>query len=371
MRVRLEIIGIVQGVGFRSFIYRLAVKNCLAGYVCNLGATGVEVFLEGNEVNIEQFIHDLSTTNEKPALLQIDKIAKNIVEGKDEYTSFSIGKSLQTTEFSGSMLPPDISICNKCLKELQNVKDNRFNYFFITCTECGPRFSILEHWPYDRENTTMKEFPMCNFCQKEYTNPLNRRFHAQTTACPNCGPQVYLTTNTGKPVKTLSPVQEAGKLISKGSLVAVKGYGGFHIACSTIRDEPLLRLREAKYRKEKPFAIMARDVKAVEQIANVSLKERELLTSPSRPIVLLNKKVDHNNLSALISPNLHNIGVMLPYTGLHYMLFDNVNVDTFVMTSANSSNQPIINDDKEALQILGDTVDYFLCHNRKIAHRCD
>jgi hydrogenase maturation protein HypF len=369
LRVRLKITGTVQGVGFRPFIYRLAVKNGLTGYVCNIGGAGVEVFLEGNKINIENFIQDLSA--EKPSLLQIDKIVKKLVEGKEEYSTFTIGKSLQTVKFSGAMFPSDISICDKCLKELESFEDKRFNYFFITCTECGPRFSILEHWPYDRENTTMCEFSMCNFCQKEYTDPLNRRFHAQTVACSNCGPQIYLTTNTGELVKTLNPVQEAGKLLSEGKIVAIKGYGGFHIACSATLEEPLLKLRKSKSRKAKPFAIMARDFKAIEQIANINFKERELLMSPSRPIVLLNKKIDDYNLSPLISPNLHNIGVMLPYSGLHHMLFDKNNDNTFVMTSANFSNQPIINDNIEALHALGDTVDYFLFHNRRIAHRCD
>lgn len=368
LRVKLEFTGVVQGVGFRSFVYRLAVKNCLTGYVCNLGAGGVEVLLEGNNGNIEGFMHDLHI--EKPSLLRIDRIVKTVIDGKEEYTSFTIEKSAPSVGFSGSMFPSDISICSKCLEELRSSKDRRFDYFFITCTECGPRFSILEHWPYDRENTTMKEFSICSFCQKEYTDPLNRRFHAQTTACPNCGPQAYLTTHEGELVKTLNPIQEAGKLILEGKLVAVKGYGGFHIACSTTLEEPLLKLRKAKHRGEKPFAIMARDIKAVEQIANINSKERELLTSPNRPIVLLNKKTNYN-LSPLIAPNLHNIGIMLPYTGMHYMLFDNVNTDTYVMTSANPSNQPIINDNIEALQILGNTVDYFLCHNRRIAHRCD
>ena len=368
LRVKLKVIGVVQGVGFRPFVYRLAVKNCLTGYVRNMGDVGVEVFLEGNTVNVEDFMRGL--TVEKPFLSQIDKVIKTVVAGKEEYVNFTICESSQAVEFSGSILPPDISICNKCLKELENVEDKRYNYFFVTCTECGPRFTILEHQPYDRKNTAMCDFSMCNFCQKEYADPLNRRFHAQTVACPNCGPQVYLTTNTGELVKTLTPVQEAGKFLADGKLVAVKGYGGFHIACSTILEEPLLKLRRVKHRKERPFAIMARNLEAVKRFAEVNLKEQKLLTSSSRPVVLLNKKSAYN-FSSLIGPNLHNIGVMLPYTGLHYMLFDKVDEDAFVMTSANFSNQPIINDNIEALQILGDTVDYFLCHNRRITHRCD
>ena len=368
LRVKLEISGIVQGVGFRPFVYRLAVRNCLTGYVRNISDVGVEVFLEGSTVNIEKFMQELVV--EKPILSQIDKVIETVAEGREEYEEFTIGKSLQSVKFSGSAFPSDIGTCDKCLSELRTVENRRYNYFFITCTECGPRFSILEQRPFDRENTTIHEFSMCNFCQTEYKDSLNRRFHAQTIACPKCGPQVYLTTNTGEPVKSLNPVQEAGKLLSMGKIVAVKGYGGFHIACSASLDEPLLKLRRVKHREEKPFAIIARDINVVEQFAEVNLKERELLTSPSRPIVLLNKNVDYD-FSALVAPNLHNIGVMLPYTGLHHMLFDKVDDKAFVMTSANSSNLPIIKDNIEAIHALGDVADYFLCHNRRIAHRCD
>ncbi|XHH07583.1 MAG: carbamoyltransferase HypF [Candidatus Bathyarchaeia archaeon] len=368
MRVKLTVTGIVQGVGFRPFIYRLAVKNRLAGYVRNMGDAGVEVLLEGEEAKVEQFMQDL--TAEKPPLAKIDHVKKITLADKEEYTQFTIVKSSQTAEFSGSIIPPDIAICNQCLKELRSPAEPRHNYFFITCTDCGPRFTIIERLPYDRENTTIREFPMCSFCQKEYEDPANRRFHAQTVACPKCGPQAYLTTSMGELVKTLDPVREAGKLLSEGKILAVKGYGGFHIACSVTLEEPLMRLREAKHRWEKPFAIMARSLEAAKTFAEVNPKEEELLTSPMRPIVLLNKSARYN-LSPLIAPHLHNVGVMLPYTGLHYMLFDQVSDNAFVMTSANPPNQPIINDNIEALRTLGETVDYFLFHNRRIAHRCD
>ncbi len=368
MRVKLNITGIVQGVGFRPFIYRIAVKNGLAGYVRNMGDAGVDVLLEGASEKIEHFMQDLTT--EKPPLAQIDQVTKTSLKEKEEYAKFTIVKSSQTAELSGSIIPPDIAICNQCLKELRNPSDPRHDYFFITCTDCGPRFTTIERLPYDRENTTMREFPMCSFCQKEYEDPANRRFHAQTVACPNCGPQAYLTTSMGELVKTLDPVREAGKLLSKGKVLAVKGYGGFHIAASTTLEGPLLKLRETKHRMEKPFAIMTRSLEAAKRFAEVNAKEQELLTSPMHPIVLLNKSSSYY-LSPLVAPHLHNVGVMLPYTGLHYMLFDQVNDDSFVMTSANPPNQPIINDNIEALRTLGETVDYFLFHNRRIAHRCD
>jgi hydrogenase maturation protein HypF len=216
----------------------------------------------------------------------------------------------------------------------------------------------------------MREFPLCGFCQKEYADPLNRRFHAQTVACPECGPKVYLTTRYGELIQHDDPVREAGRLLSEGSVLAIKGYGGFHVAASSTEEKPLMALRRAKHRRAKPFAIMARSLEAAKTFAEVTSKEEELLTSYARPIVLLNKNSAYS-LSPLVAPDLHNVGVMLPYTGLHYMLFDRVDDAAFVMTSANPPNQPIVMDNDEALKTLGGTVDYFLFYNRKIAYRCD
>jgi len=368
VRVTVKVTGIVQGVGFRPFIYRTAVKNGLKGYVRNRGDAGVEILLEGEENNIQNFIRDLK--EKKPPLAQIHDIITTKLEGRAEYEKFTIYKSSTEAELSGSVIPPDIAICNDCLKELRNPKDPRYEYFFVTCTDCGPRFTIIEKLPYDRENTTMQEFPMCDFCKREYANPLNRRFHAQTVACPKCGPKAYLTTAKGELIKHEDPIREAGKLLSEGFIVGIKGYGGFHVAASTTKDEPLVRLREVKHRSQKPFAIMARSLDAIRTFAEVSKQEEYMLNSYTRPIVLLNKSEQYH-LSDLIAPALHNVGVMLPYTGLHYMLFDEVDEPAFVMTSANPPNQPIVKDDEEAMKTLGETVDYFLFHNRKIAHRCD
>jgi hydrogenase maturation protein HypF len=368
LRVKLNVTGIVQGVGFRPFIYRIAVRNGLAGYVRNRGDAGVEMLLEGEVEKIQGFMHDL--TELKPQLAQIEKFNRTELSGKNEYEHFTIFKSSQEAETSGSIIPPDIAICYQCLKELRDPNDPRFEYFFITCTDCGPRFTIIERLPYDRENTTMREFALCGFCQNEYKDPANRRFHAQTVACPTCGPKSYLTTNTGEHIQTKDPVRMAGKLLSEGNILAVKGYGGFHIASSTMLEQPILRLRTTKHRQEKPFAIMAKSIQAAKAFAEVGSKEQELLTSPAHPIVLLNKSRSYN-LSSLVAPHIHNVGVMLPYTGLHYMLFDQVADTAFVMTSANPANQPMVKDNKAALKILDDTVDYFLFHNREIAHRCD
>jgi hydrogenase maturation protein HypF len=368
LRLKVNVTGIVQGVGFRPFIYRIAAENRLTGYVKNRGDAGVEILVEGEKPDVQDFLRDLR--ERKPPLAQIYKTITSNLEGKNKYRSFTVEKSSSETEFSGSVIPPDVAICDDCLRELRNPEDPRYDYFFITCTNCGPRFTIIEKLPYDRENTTMREFTLCGFCLKEYKDPLNRRFHAQTVACPQCGPSVYLATATGEPVKHQDPVREAGRLLSEGKILAIKGYGGFHVAASTTENKPLTKLRQVKHRSQKPFAIMARSVDSIKTFADVNEEEKRLLTSPARPIVLLNKK-DNYYLSHLVAPELHNVGVMLPYTGLHYMLFDKVKDSSFVMTSANPPNQPIIEDNNEALKNLGGTVDYFLFHNRQIAQRCD
>jgi hydrogenase maturation protein HypF len=368
VRLKLHVTGIVQGVGFRPFIYRTAVENRLTGYVRNRGDAGVEILLEGPQPALQNFIRNLK--HKKPPLANIYHIETLTLHGHNEYDKFTIQKSSSETELSGSVIPPDVSICQDCLTELRNPADPRHEYFFITCTNCGPRFTTIQKLPYDRDNTTMHEFPMCSLCQSQYKDPTNRRFHAQTVACPKCGPQVYLTNNKGEPLNEKHPVEEAGKLLSQGSILAIKGYGGFHVATSTTKSRPLTRLRQVKHRKQKPFAIMARSLEAARTFAEVNEEQTELLSSHARPIVLLNKSSDYY-LSDLVAPGLHNVGVMLPYTGLHHMLFDKVKDSSFVMTSANPPNQPIINDNEEALTTLSSTVDYFLFHNRKIAHRCD
>jgi len=368
MRVKVVVTGIVQGVGFRPFIYRMAVKNGLNGYVRNRGDAGVEAVLEGEERRIDRFLRDLN--EEKPPLAAIDRIVTSTLHGKDRYQVFKILKSSEKAEVSGSIVPSDIALCNRCLEELRNHDDPRHRYFFITCTDCGPRYTIIERLPYDRSNTTMQEFPMCSFCESEYRNPSNRRFHAQSVACPRCGPKAWLETRRGEPCRYDGPIEEAGKLISEGSIIAVKGYGGFHIAASTVNDDPLTRIRQVKHRTQKPFALMAPDLEQTRSFAEVSPAESKLLTSHARPIVVLNKSEDYY-LSDLIAPGLHNVGVMLPYSAMHHMLFDRSDEPAFVMTSANPPNEPVIKDNEEASRRLCDTVDYFLLHDRVIAQRCD
>ncbi len=368
MRVRIHITGIVQGVGFRPFVYRMAIRNGLTGYVRNLGDAGVEIFAEGTEQAMASFKRDLR--RKKPPLAHIHHLTTKELLGNNEHTKFLICHSSQETELAGSVVPPDVAICDECLAELRDPGNPRFDYFFITCTDCGPRFTIIGRLPYDRENTVMRRFPLCGNCLKEYTNPIDRRFHSQTVACPECGPQVYLTNKSGKPVQVADPVREASRLLSEGSIIALKGYGGFHLASSVMNEKPLRSLRKAKHRQAKPFAVMARSVEAAMTFAEVNSKESKCLSSHERPIVLLKKRRDYC-LSPLVAPELHSIGVMLPYTAMHHMLFGTVDDQAFVMTSANPPNQPIVKDNEQALKSLGEIVDFFLFHNRQIAHRCD
>lgn len=369
MRLRVIVSGIVQGVGFRPFVYRIALKNNVRGYVRNKGDSCVEIIVDGPEDDVESFLRDL--VEKKPPLARIHEVITTPVKDPEEvYEDFKIYRSSEEADLSGSVIPPDIAICDECLAEMRNPSDPRYDYFFITCVNCGPRYTIIEGVPYDRENTTMREFQMCGLCRSEYMDPSNRRFHAQTVACPRCGPKAYLADSEGRMLESMDPIRKAGRLISEGHIIAIKGYGGFHIAASTLLDEVLRRLRVAKHRRQKPFAIMARSLEAVKTFAVVSRWEEEALLSYRRPIVLL-RKSENYYLSNLISPGLHNVGVMLPYTGLHYMLFDQVEDPAFVMTSANPPNQPIIKDDEEAFRKLSGIVDYFLLHNRRIAHRCD
>jgi len=368
LRAELKVCGIVQGVGFRPFIYRIATKNDLVGYVRNRGDAVVEIVVEGRKSELNNFLKELK--KKKPPLARIYEITTNYAQDQGEFEKFTILGSSGKVELSGSVIPPDISICDECLDELRDPKNQRYNYFFITCTNCGPRYTIIKELPYDRLNTTMQDFSMCKFCHREYRDPPNRRFHAQTVACRRCGPRAYLTTNYGQHVESEDPIREAGRLLGEGYVVAIKGNGGFHVATATTISEPIVRLRRVKHRAQKPFAIMARDIEAIRSFAHVSTQEAELLTSYIKPIVLLRKRDDFC-LSDLISPGLHNIGAMLPYTGLHYMLFDDVREPAFVMTSANPPNRPLVTENEEAIERLGSTVDFFLFHDRTIAQRCD
>jgi hydrogenase maturation protein HypF len=365
---RLIVSGIVQGVGFRPFIYRLAKSLGLNGYIKNLGDAGVEIYLQTSKNKVNIFITRMKS--EKPPLAVIERIKTVSDTNQKNYSDFNIFKSSNEKTNLTSIIPPDVSICDECFKELYDDLNRRKNYFFITCTNCGPRFSTITNLPYDRPQTTLVDFPMCEKCRLEYTNPNDRRFHAQTIACLECGPKVYLVDNNGNLINETNPIEQTTKLLEEGYIVGVKGNSGFHFATSVLKSEPIIRLREEKKRPTKPFAIMAPDIENIRRFALLSEYEKKLLTSYIKPVILLSKSEEYF-LSDEISPGLHNIGVMLPYTGTHHLLFKNSKEPAYVMTSANPQDEPIAIENGDAIRKLGRFVDYFLLHNRRINQRSD
>ncbi|WP_456423561.1 carbamoyltransferase HypF, partial [Thermococcus sp.] len=363
---RIHVNGIVQAVGFRPFIYRIAHEHNLRGYVKNLGDAGVEIVVEGRNEDIEAFIRDIH--RKKPPLARIDKLEKKEIPPQG-FDRFYIEKSSKGGSGGDSIIPPDIAICEDCLRELFDPTNKRYMYPFIVCTNCGPRFTIIEDLPYDRENTTMREFPMCDFCESEYKDPLNRRYHAEPVCCPVCGPSYRLYTNEGEEI-TGDPLRKAAELIDKGYIVAIKGIGGIHLACDATREDVVAELRRRTFRKAKPFAIMADSLETVKSFAYVSEEEEEELTSYRRPIVTLRKR-EPFPLPENLAPGLHTIGVMLPYAGTHYILFHWSKSKVYVMTSANYPGMPMVKDNEKAFEELKDIADYFLLHNRKILNRAD
>ncbi len=362
----LHVQGVVQAVGFRPFVYRIAHEHNLRGYVRNLGDAGVEIVVEGRREDIEAFIRDLKA--KRPPLARIDKIKKQElpVQGFDR---FYIERSSSEKSGGDSVVPPDIAICEDCLRELFDASNKRYMYPFIVCTNCGPRFTIIRDLPYDRENTTMDEFPMCDFCEGEYGDPLNRRYHAEPVCCPVCGPSYRLYTADGKEI-TGDPLKRAAKLIDEGYIVAIKGVGGIHLACNATEEEVIEELRRRTFRPQKPFAIMAKDIVTVREFAYVTEVEKKELEGYRRPIVVLRKK-EPFGLPDNLAPGLPTIGVMLPYAGAHYVLFHWSEIPVYVMTSANYPGMPMVKDNEEAFKTLSDVADYLLLHNRRILNRAD
>jgi len=361
---RFEISGIVQGVGFRPFVYQLAHRYDLKGEVANTSA-GVTIHIEGEGKNLESFRRDLVA--DRPPLAQITDISvRSAAFGG--FSDFSIVKSKGGARRS-TLISPDVSVCGDCIKELTDPTDRRFEYPFTNCTNCGPRYTIIDDIPYDRPGTSMKHFKMCAACQAEYDNPLDRRFHAQPNACGACGPHVSLVDNQGKSVETSDPIGRTSELLRQGFIVAVKGLGGFHLVVDSENEEAVGRLRERKGREEKPFALMSPDPDRVRSYARVDAHEMALLTSIQRPIVLL-KKREPNAIAAAVSPRNRYFGVMLPYTPLHHLLLGKGHT-ALVMTSGNISEEPICIDNDEAFGRLGAIADYFLVHNRDIYLRSD
>lgn len=357
---RITIKGIVQGVGFRPHVYRLAMELDLKGWVLNSSA-GVFIELEGEEGIIEEFIARLS--KEPPPLALIRSMETEIfpIQGFKEFTIRESESQDQTLV----MISPDIAICEDCKREVRDKSDRRYGYPFTNCTNCGPRFTIIEDVPYDRAKTTMAPFPMCHDCREEYENPLHRRFHAQPNACPVCGPVATIVDRDGNRVQTTAPV-----LLKEGAILAVKGLGGFHLAADAKNRKSVSELRQRKRRDVKPFAVMVRDLEAAARYCEVSSGAKGLLTSPQAPIVVLTERQDSKLPADLIHPGLNTLGVMLPYTPLHYLLFDE-DLDVLIMTSANISDEPLITDNGDARQKLEGIADYFMMHNRKIYNPCD
>ena len=361
---RISVRGIVQGVGFRPFVYGLAVKHNLKGWVYNT-SEDVKIEVEGKAEAIEQFEMELET--EAPPLARIENITIEYHPPLG-YKNFEIRHS-QAQAGKYQLISPDVATCQACLGELLNPEDRRYRYPFTNCTNCGPRFTIIEDMPYDRPQTTMRSFQMCPQCQAEYDSPLNRRFHAQPNACPKCGPQVELVDNQGNLITESNPIAAASQLLKEGKIVAIKGLGGFLLACDATNDTVVKRLRQRKKRPSKPFAIMVTTIDEAKRHCYVSPEEENLLTSPPSPIVLIRWRED-SAVSREVAPNLRFLGIMLPYTPLHHILLRDTGLP-LVMTSGNLSEEPIVGDNDEALRRLSGIADYFLIHNRDIYSRYD
>jgi hydrogenase maturation protein HypF len=351
---RLEILvcGIVQGVGFRPFVYNLARALELTGYVLNSSA-GVLIEVEGHPAQVDGFVREL--TQSPPPLAQIEDV-KITTREPAGYSGFVIRDSVDEP---GQLAPvsPDVSTCTDCLRDFQTPGNRRFGYPFTNCTNCGPRYTITKAIPYDRPLTTMACFPMCERCLGEYADPSDRRFHAQPNACPDCGPSLTL------------PIETARQLLHDGRIVAIKGLGGFHLVCDPFNETAVQLLRERKKRSDKPFALMVPDIAAAEKLCFISDTERAALTSIRRPIVILERRPDAA-ISQALAPGNNTLGVMLPYTPLHHLLFGD-SFSALVMTSGNLSEEPIVTGNREAAERLKSIADAFLFHNRDIHTRVD
>ena len=361
--------GIVQGVGFRPFVYRIATELELAGYVRNLGNV-VEIIIQGSDEKIVDFIFKLQ--NELPPIAKINNLETEELSDDEKYADFTIKES--SDSFSGtSVIPPDLAICDKCLEEINDPNNRRYNYPFNACTDCGPRFTVIENVPYDRDKTTMDDFPLCDECEVEYKNPLDRRYHAEASCCEVCGPSLELYKNDDQtPVKVdcEDPLEETAKLLDEGKIFAIKGIGGTHLVANVMLEDTVNLLRERLGRENQAFAVMSPDIETVKGYAIVSDAEEETLLSKERPIVIL-KKSESYDFAQSVSPGLHNIGVMLPYAPLHHLLFNHTETPAYIMTSANVPGEPMMITNEEILKNLDTIADYYLIHNRRILNRCD
>jgi hydrogenase maturation protein HypF len=362
---RVSVRGLVQGVGFRPFVYKLATRLGLGGTVRNT-TCGVDIELEGAPGAVNEFLEDLVA--EAPPLAHIDHVQVDEVEPQG-HRAFEIDRSRDGEGFQP--ISPDVATCAECQREIVDPGDRRFGYPFTNCTHCGPRFTIIRAIPYDRPNTTMAGFTMCRECRMEYENPGDRRFHAQPNACAACGPKLVLADAQGRPLAG-DPLAEARRLLAAGRIVAIKGIGGFHLACDGTDEAAVRRLRERKGREAKPLAIMVSDLAAAQRLCVISDEERMLLGSPARPIVILAAR-SGSGVAPSVAPGLGDLGVMLPYSPLHHLLWGGRGrcPEALVLTSGNRSEEPIATDNADALARLGMIADAFLLHDRPIQTRCD
>ncbi len=363
----LRVSGIVQGVGFRPFVYRIATKTGLKGHIRNMGGSEVEILIEGSYDSVAEFLKLLFM--EKPPPARIEELEFKVVPPAG-YSDFSILPSGGERHVY-SMIPPDIAVCDHCLREVYDPSDRHYRYAFNSCAWCGPRFSMMMNVPYDRQNTAMVDFPLCDDCRREYEDPSNlRRFHAQGISCPQCGPSLWLEDSRGERLDVRDPLGEAAKIIDEGGIVAIKGLGGYHIACLATDDDTVSELRKRKRRREKPFALMALDLDIARLHFYLDEIAESVLTSPERPILLVPRR-EGSPISDLVAPGLGTVGVMLPYTPLHHMLINGTRDKILVMTSGNEHNKPMCTTIECARERLRDIADYFLHHNRRIVNRVD
>ncbi len=364
---RIHIKGIVQGVGFRPFVYSTAKELNLTGWVRNSSA-GVEIVASGKTDKLNLLIGKLES--EPPPLSKIDHIQWEEIQAGD----FSGFRILESKVIPGEFIPisPDIAICEDCQRELFDPQDHRFRYPFINCTNCGPRLTIIKDIPYDRPKTTMATFPMCAVCKGEYADPTNRRFHAQPIACPDCGPKIWFQDKNGNRTTHEAGLQQAREFLKDGKIIAIKGLGGFHLACDATNPNAVDNLRMRKKRSQKPFAVMGFSLSAIEKYCEINASDRELILSKEKPIVIVDQKTG-NSLPEQIAPGHHTVGVMLPYTPLHLLLLEPENgyPDLFVMTSGNISEEPITYSNADCLERLDTIADGFLLHDREIFTRVD
>ncbi len=364
-RETLTVRGVVQGVGFRPFVYRLASEERLAGFIGN-DTGGVTIEIEGPAERVDAFRRRL--TAEAPPLSRIDSVTHQSVPPKREKEFRIVASDAHGQVSTG--IPADAATCGDCLRELLDPLDRRYRYPFLNCTNCGPRFTITRRIPYDRPQTSMARFKMCAACQAEYDDPTNRRFHAQPNACPVCGPRVCLVGTNGIEIQSADPIAETINRLMAGEIMAIKGIGGFHLSVDATSEAAVMRLRERKHRFGKPLAIMVRDLAAARALCELTEAEEKLLLTSARPIVLARAR-SGNGIAPSAAPGIPWLGVFLPYAPLQHLLFAGNRVRALVMTSANLSEEPIAIDNDEALARLGQIADAFLMHDREILQRCD